>query len=53
MKNIVDFNLLLRLASENDTEYPIEHTIVALAMADVPMTDAVIKLGVTLGVLDY
>ncbi len=53
--NKVNFQLLLALASESGEKYPIEATIATLAMCDIPMTDAVIQLGVVTDVLlpDY
>ena len=52
---MVDFKTLLNLANESGCEYPIVETIGHLAMNDIPMSDAVIQLGIACGVLlnDY
>lgn len=50
---MVNFKLLLELANElRGSEYPIEETIGHLAMSDIAMTDAVIKLGIACDVLE-
>lgn len=53
-ENLVTFDLLLRLAAELDDSDlpPIQKAIFQLATSDVPMSDAVIELGVITDVLD-
>ena len=48
---MIDFKILLTLANEVGEEHPIEATIGYLAMSDIPMTSAVIALGIASGVL--
>lgn len=48
---MIDFETLLELAMELHDEYPVHATIAHLAMSDIPMSDAVIKLGVACNVL--
>lgn len=54
-KRKVDFELLMELASESGEAYPIEATIAVLAMCDIPMSNAVIQLGIVTDILmdDY
>ncbi len=51
----VDFELLMDLAAEAGDDRPFETVISVCAMADIPMSDAVIKLGVVFDILlpDY
>lgn len=48
---MVDYKLLMELASECGYLYPVHDLIEELSMCDVPMSDAVIKLGIACGVL--
>ncbi len=50
-KKVVDLGLLYELACEMGGENALAETICVLAMDDVPMSDAVIKLGIVLDVL--
>jgi len=47
----VNFKHLVELAEEMDTEDSMACVISTLALEDIPMTDAVIKLGITMGIL--
>lgn len=47
----VNFKLLMELAQECGEEDPIASVIGHLAMNDIPMSDAVIKLGIACDVL--
>lgn len=51
----INFKDLINLADECEMENPFVYTIATLAMADIPMSDAVIKIGVALDILlpDY
>lgn len=48
---MVDYKLLMELASECGYPYPVHQLIEELAMCDVPMSDAVIKLGIACDIL--
>ncbi len=53
--NMVNFNLLMELVCEAGTDSSIQDVISVLAMNDIPMSDAVIQLGIAADVLlpDY